>query len=829
MKILVIGGVAGGMSAAARARRLGEDSKIIVFERGNHVSFANCGLPYHIGGEIKKREALLLQTPESLQKILNLDVRTNQEVVKIDRIAKKITVKDLKENRQYDEIYDKLVLCPGAVPIKPKLPGIEHEKIFLLRNVDDMDKIKAVIDNGTAKSAVVIGGGYIGIEMAENLILRGLKVHVVEMLNQILPPFDFEMAKDLQNHLTANGVNLHLGTAAAAFRDISGRISVELQNSEVLEADFVILSVGVRPDSELAKNAGLKLNERGGIVVNECMQTSDPDIYAAGDAVEVADAVTGQASQIPLAGPANRQGRIVADNIFGKKSSYKSTLGTAILKVFQMTGGCTGASERILKRNNIPFSKVYLHPSNHAGYYPGSTPIHFKLIFANSDGKILGAQAIGFDGIDKRIDVVATAIKAGMTVYDLEDLELSYAPPYGSAKDAVNMAGFVASNLLRGDTECWYPEDFPSKTDKGLIVDVRPEDMFNLWHIPGAVNIPHGKLRKELDKLPKDKDIYLYCKVGFTSYLAYRLLKQKGFGYNNILKTLSGGIMTFCCYHGPGICSSERNVPFVPYSSEHVNSEKFTPATATEKVSNQEVILDACGLQCPGPIMKTKTAMDNLSTGDDLIVYASDPGFINDIKSWCMQNNHQLLGISGKIPKIEARIKKGNLTELRNSQTSVPRETNKTIVVFSGDLDKVLASFVIANGALAMGSKVTMFFTFWGINVLRKGEAQAPGKGLMDKMFGMMMPNGAKKLKLSKMNMLGIGTEMMKMVMKNKKVDDLPTLIESARKEGVKLVVCSMSMDIMGIKQEELIDGLEIGGVATFLQEADKSSATLFI
>ena len=827
MKILVVGGVAGGMSTAARARRLGEDSEIIVFERGNHVSFANCGLPYHIGGEIKNRESLLLQTPESLRRMLNLDVRTNQEVINIDRIARKITVKDLKANREYDENYDKLVLCPGAVPIRPKLPGIEHEKIFFLRNVEDMDKIKSVIDTGNAKSAVVIGGGYIGIEMAENLVLRGLKVHVVEMLNQILPPFDFEMAKDLQNHLAANCVNLHLGTAAAAFRDISGRISVELQNSEVLEADLVILSVGVRPDTELAKNAGLKLNERGGITVNEFMQTSDPDVYAAGDAVEVVDAVTGQPSQIPLAGPANRQGRIVADNIFGKKSTYKSTLGTAILKVFQMTGGCTGASERTLKRNNIPYLKVYLHPSNHAGYYPGSTPIHFKLIFAPSDGKILGAQAVGFDGVDKRIDVLATAIKAGMTVYDLEELELSYAPPYGSAKDAVNMAGFVASNLLREDVECWYPEDFPDKTNKGLIVDVRPEDMFNLWHIPGAVNIPHGKLRRELDKLPKDRDIYLYCRVGFTSYLSYRLLKQKGFGQNNILKTLSGGIMTFCCYHGTGVCSAEKNVPFVPYLSDPAKSEKVSPVSG--KPSNKEVILDACGLQCPGPIMRIKTAMDNLSTGDDLIIYASDPGFVNDIKSWCTQNGHQLLGISGKIPKVEARIKKGNLTDLRNPQTSIPRETNKTIVVFSGDLDKVLASFVIANGALAMGSKVTMFFTFWGINALRKGGVQASGKGLMDKMFGMMMPNGARKLKLSKMNMLGIGTEMMKMVMRNKRVDDLPTLIESARKAGVRLVVCSMSMDIMGMKEEELIDGLEIGGVATFLQEADMSSATLFI
>ncbi|OGV53464.1 MAG: pyridine nucleotide-disulfide oxidoreductase [Lentisphaerae bacterium GWF2_50_93] len=827
MKILIIGGVAGGMSAAARARRLSEDSEIIVFEKGRHVSFANCGLPYHIGGEIKNREALLLQTPESLRKTLNIDVRINQEVLSIDRIARKITIRDLKADRQYDETYDKLVLCPGAVPVMPKLPGIDNPKIFTLRNIEDMDRIKAEIDSGKVKSAVIIGGGYIGIETAENLVLRGIKVHVVEMLDQILPPFDFEMAKDLQNHIASNGVNLHLGTAAVSFKATPHGISAELKNSEVLEADLVILSIGVRPDSGLAQKAGLKLNERGGIIVNGNMLTSDPDIYAAGDAVEVQDAVTGQPSLIPLAGPANRQGRIVADNIFGKKSSYRSTLGTAILKVFQMSGACTGASEKALKKNNIPYKKVYLHPSNHAGYYPGATPIHLKMVFSPSDGKILGAQAVGFDGVDKRIDVFATAISSGMTVYDLENLELSYAPPYGSAKDAVNMAGFVASNYLRGDSDCWFAEDFPEKTNGGMIIDVRPEEMFNLWHIPGAVNIPLGKLRKEADKLPKDKNIYLYCKVGFTSYLAYRIMIQKNFGIEKGLKTLSGGIMTFCCHHGPGICSAERKVPFVPYSPEPVNAEKFTPSM--EKVSNREIILDACGLQCPGPIMRMRTEIEKLLPGDVLTVLASDPGFASDVKSWCSQNGHQLIGISGNMPRIEAKIRKGNMTELQNPQFQAFQKTKKTIVVFSGDMDKVLAAFVIANGAIAMGSEVTMFFTFWGINALRKNEPQASGKGFMDKMFGMMMPKGASKLKLSKMNMMGMGTAMMKMVMKDKKVEDLPTLIESARKSGARLVVCSMSMDVMGIKKEELLDGLEIGGVATFLQEADNSSATLFI
>ncbi|MFZ2653689.1 MAG: FAD-dependent oxidoreductase [Victivallales bacterium] len=827
MKILVIGGVAGGMSAAARARRLSEDSEIIVFEKGQYVSFANCGLPYHIGGEIKNREALLLQTPESLRKTLNIDVRVGQEVLDIDRIARKISIRDLKANRLYDETYDKLVLCPGAVPVRPKLPGIDSPKIFTLRNIEDMDKIKAEIDGGKVRSAVIIGGGYIGIETAENLVMRGIKVHVVEMLNQILPPFDFEMAMDLQSHLVANGVILHLGTAATTFRETSQGISVELQNSEVLEADLMILSIGVKPDSGLARKAGLKLNERGGILVNAQMQTSDSDIYAAGDAVEVQDAVTGQPSLIPLAGPANRQGRIVADNIFGKKSSYKSTLGTAILKVFQMSGACTGASEKVLGKNNIPYKKVYLHPSNHAGYYPGATPIHLKMLFSPYDGKILGAQAIGFDGVDKRIDVLATAISSGMTVYDLENLELSYAPPYGSAKDAINMAGFIAANYLRGDSDCWFPEDFPEKTKGGMIIDVRSEEMFNLRHIPGAVNIPLGKLRKEVYKLPKDKNIYLYCNVGFSSYLAYRIMKQKGFGIEKELKTLTGGIMTFCSHHGPESCSIERKAPLVPHSPNTVESEKIIPSK--EKTSNREITLDACGLQCPGPIMKMRAEIEKISPGDDLTVFSSDPGFASDVKSWCVQNGHQLLGISGKLPRIEAKIRKGNLPELRNTQVSASNRTKKTIVVFSGDMDKVLAAFVIANGAIAMGSEVTMFFTFWGINSLRRNEPQASGKSIMDMMFGMMMPKGASKLKLSKMNMMGMGTAMMKMVMKNKKVEDLPTLIETARKSGARLVVCSMSMDVMGIKKEELLEGLEIGGVATFLQEADNSSATLFI
>lgn len=545
MKLIIVGGVAAGGSAAARARRLDEDAEIIILERSQHVSFANCGLPYHIGGAIKDREQLLLQTPQSLQAILNLDVRVGNEVTGIDRKAKKVKITELKSGREYEESYDKLILCPGAIPIRPELPGIDHPRIFVLRNVDDMDRIKAEVDSG-AKNAVVIGGGYIGVEMAENLRKREMGVDLVEMVDQIMPPLDVEMARDLEHHMRWNGVRLHLGTAAAAFRDESGRIRVELIDGKMLSADLVIMSVGVKPDTSLAGEAGLELGTRGGIKVDGHMRTSDPDIYAAGDAVEVTDTVTGGPALIPLAGPANRQGRTAADNVLGRDSVYASTQGTAIVKVFDMTGGMTGASEKTLKKAGMPYRKIYIHPSGHAGYYPGTAPMHIKMLFAPDTGVILGAQVVGYDGVDKRIDIFAMAIRAEMTVHDLENLELAYAPPYGSAKDPINMAGFVGANVLKKDIGLWYPEDYPDKTRTGVVLDVRSRQEFEIWHIPGAVNIPISKIRSSLDSIPKDKPVFLYCKVGFRSYLAYRLLKQSGF---DRVCTLSGGTMTFCGYH----------------------------------------------------------------------------------------------------------------------------------------------------------------------------------------------------------------------------------------------------------------------------------------
>ena len=827
MKIVVIGGVAAGMSAAARARRLDEHADIVVFEKSAHVSFANCGLPYHIGGSIPERAALLLQTPQSLKASLNLDVRTGQEVIALDRARKVVRVHELVGGREYEESYDKLVLAPGAVPLRPDLPGLEHPRIFVLRNIEDMDRIKAAVDGG-ARSAVVIGGGYIGVEMAENFRDRGLAVDLVEMVDQIMPPLDPEMAWALQQHLEQHGVRLHLGTAAAAFRDAGGRVTAELKNGVTLTADFVLLSAGVRPEVTLAKAAGLDLGPRGGIRVDAHLRTSDPDIYAAGDAVEVPNTILPDVWLIPLAGPANRQGRIVAENICGHATTYTSTQGTAIVKVFAMTGGGTGATEKQLKRANVPYRKIYIHPSGHAGYYPGTAPMHIKLLFAPDTGKILGAQVIGCDGVDKRLDVFATALRAGMTVRDLESLELAYAPPFGSAKDPVNMAGFVASNLLLGDLQLWYAEDYPARTDAGVIVDVRSPQEFALWHIPGALNIPLGKLRTRLGELPKEKNIFVYCKVGFRSYLAYRLLRQRGFE----ARTLAGGANTFRAWHKDQVGAEPPETPFLAYAEEQMAAKaaiRGQPSAAGSQPTGKQVRLDCVGAQCPGPILRLKETMDGLAVGDEIVMIVTDPGFLSDAPAWCRSQGHALVSLRQDGPRIEAYIRK-TAPVAAPAAAAAPARTDKTMIVFSGDLDRAIAAFIIANGAAAMGNRVTMFFTFWGLNILRKPSAPPVHKALLERMFGWMMPRGPAALKLSKLNMLGVGTAMMKMVMAQKNVETLPNLIASASSSGrIRLVACSMTMDVMGLKKEELLDGLDYGGVAAMLDAADQSNATLFI
>lgn len=829
MKIVVVGGVAAGMSAAARARRLDEFAEIVVLERGHHVSFANCGLPYHIGEVITERSRLLVQTPTSLRDQLDIDVRIGVEAVGIDRTAHVVRVRDVDSGAEYDEPYDKLILTPGADPVRPALPGIDLPAIHVLRRIGDMDVIKAAVDGagGTAgvRHAVVIGAGYIGLEMAENLHERGVAVEVVEMADQIMPALDRELTTTVENYLRAHDVALHLGTAAAAFTERpDGRVRVELKNTTVIDTDLVIMAAGVRPSTALAVAAGLEIGPRGGITVDRHMRTSDPDIYAAGDAVEVEHTVLPGTWLIPLAGPANRQGRVAAENVCGRETVYESTQGTSIVKVFDMVAGGTGASEKQLVAAGIAFDAVQTHPHGHAGYYPGTAMMHVKVLFAPGTGRILGAQIAGFDGVDKRLDVLATALRAGITVYDLETLELSYAPPFGSAKDPVNMIGFVASNTLRGDLTLWHAGDYPQATDGARIIDVRGPEEFALWHLPGADNVPLETLRLAQADWDRSTPLRLYCAVGFRSYLAYRALVQRGF---TDVSTLSGGLTTFRAYHDVAPSDLDAPTPVISYASASP-APSSAPATSTGVL----VDLDCTGLACPGPIMKLQDAVLALAPGDEIVAHVSDAGFRLDGPAWAARNGHEILSLVPEGPGYAARIRKGAPTATTGAALSGPAsrlKDKKSFVVFSGELDKVLAAFILANGAVAMGDEVSMFFTFWGLNALRRENPPARTRSRMDRMFGAMMPSGAESLKLSTLNMLGGGTMLMKKVMKDHQVPSLTELIASAQGAGVRLVGCTMTMDLLGIAVDDLIAGVELGGVATFLGEANESNGAFFI
>ncbi|MBC7250724.1 MAG: FAD-dependent oxidoreductase [Anaerolineae bacterium] len=824
-KILIVGGVAGGASAATRLRRLDETAEIIVFERGPYVSFANCGLPYHIGGVIKDREALLVATPESLRARFNLDVRTKQEVISIDRARKEITVRVLDTGETYREDYDKLILSPGARPFVPPVPGVDLPGVFQLRTIPDMDAIKAHVDSGKARAAVVVGGGFIGLEMAENLMQRGLEVTVVEMLDQVMPPLDFEMAALVHRHLQLKNVRLALGDGLQSISQENDRLTVTLASGRTARADLVILSVGVRPESDLARDAGLEVGPRGHIVVNEYLQTSDPDIYAIGDVIQVTHPVTGQPTAIPLAGPANRQGRLVADHILGRRVAYLGTLGTSIAKVFDLAVATTGLNAKQLQQQSIAFRSTITHSQDHASYYPGASQMTIKLLYTPDEGRLLGAQVVGVRGVDRTIDILATALTAGMTVFDLEHLELAYAPPYSSAKDPVNVAGFVAANWLRGDTDVvQWDEIAHLDPDKEGLLDVRTSLECDLGCIEGAVRIPLDELRQRLGELSKDKRWITYCKVGQRGYFAERILKQHGYRAAN----LTGGWDTYEPATSKQDNFDEWRSPQAPASAELVqpllvrDHSQAGAAAAT-------VELDACGLQCPGPIMAVYKKMQDMQPGEVLKVTATDPGFARDIPAWCASTGNQLLDLKQEGTTLTAWIRKQERAEQDVVVTSGPTPNSKTLVVFSGELDRALAAFVIANGAAAMGQQVTMFFTFWGLNILRRPEAVPVKKSFIEKMFGWMLPRGADKLKLSKLNMGGAGTAMMKAVMKAKNVDPLPQLIKSAQENGVRLIACQMSMDIMGIKPEELIDGVEVGGVATYISEADQAKVNLFV
>ncbi|CAH2212056.1 CoA-disulfide reductase [Tepidibacter aestuarii] len=819
-KIVIVGGVAGGASTAARLRRLDENAEIIMFERGEYISFANCGLPYYIGETITERDALLVQTVEGMSKKFNMDIRNLSEVVKINRLDKTITVKNLRTDESYEESYDVLVLSPGASPIKPPIEGIDDAKnLFTLRNIPDTDSIKNFVDNNHPKKAVVVGGGFIGIEMAENLHDRGVQVTLVEMSNQIMAPVDYEMASILHSHIKDKGVNLILEDGVKEFKN-NGK-QIVLSSGKTIDTDMIILSIGVRPESSLAKDAGLDIGERGTIKVDDTLRTSDKSIYAIGDAIEVKDYINKKPTMIPLAWPANRQGRLTADHIMGRNVKYNGTLGTSIAKVFDMTVASTGNNEKTLKKLGVKYKAIHVHPNSHAGYYPGAFPVSLKLIFDPTNGKIFGAQAVGYDGIDKRIDVIATAIKGGLNVLDLPDLELSYAPPYSSAKDPVNMAGYVASNIIEGLVDVVYWDEIDKIVENGgLLIDVREAIERDMGYIKGSINIPLGEIRNRLDEIPKNKEVYITCQVGLRGYLACRILSQHGYK----VKNLDGGYKTYSSVFEPS-SSSSCDCGVTDSGTTNIEEDCLMEIKPT-------VSLNACGLQCPGPIMKVYQNIENMKDGEVLEISASDPGFAKDIASWCDKTGNTLLKSDFENNSFKALIQKGqsgNLNRLNDSSMLTETKDGATMVVFSGDLDKAIASFIIATGAASMGKKVTMFFTFWGLNVLRKHDAPNVEKDTLEKMFSMMMPKGPSKLPLSKMQMGGMGPKMINHVMAKKNVDSLETLMKNAMDLGVKIVACSMSMDVMGLKEEEFIDGVEIGGVASYLGAAEDSGLNLFI
>lgn len=820
--IVIVGGVAGGASAAARLRRLNENDHIILYERGEHISFANCGLPYHIGNSIANRDKLLIQTPQGMNDRFRIDVRTKTEVVRIDRQRKQVVTRRTDTGEEEAQPYDFVVLSPGAKPIVPDIEGLaEADNAYTLRNLADMDRIKQAVDEREVSHATVVGGGFIGIEMAENLRERGLKVTIVERNDQLLKTLDVEMARIVEQHMTMKGIQLRFN---ANITRIGGRgRTISFAEGAAIRTDMIILAVGVQPENGLAKDAGLALGARGAIKVNEHLQTSDPTIYAVGDAIEVKDRALGFETYVPLAWGANRQGRLVADHLNGRPASYIGAYGTSIVKAFDLTAASTGNNERTLKRLGIPYEALHIHPLSHAGYYPGASSLALKLLFDRETGTIYGAQAVGADGADKRIDVVATAMRGGLTAADLADLELSYAPPYSSAKDPVNMAGYVAGNVIDGLTETmqWHEVDAYVEGG-GVLVDVRDPVEREFGAIPGSINIPLNELRGRLAELPRDREIVVSCQVGLRGYYALRLLAEHGYRVRNV----DGGYKTYAAAYG----KNESKIADTPAARTQPRTEPSaqSPRIGAAPGANRTILVDACGLQCPGPIVKVYEAMSGIAEGERLQVKATDFGFAPDIVQWSAKTGNTVESVDTSGGVVTAIVRKGRAEPAADAGLR-PEKNGATMVVFSGDLDKTIAAFIIATGAAAMGKKVTMFFTFWGLNALRRPDAPKMRKTAMEAMLGMMMPKSSAGLPLSKMNMAGIGPRMIRRVMDSKNAQSLESLMDGALKAGVNLIACTMSMDIMGIKREELIDGIDYAGVASYLGDAEDAGLNLFI
>ncbi|TDM17526.1 CoA-disulfide reductase [Macrococcoides canis] len=808
---MIIGGVAGGASVAARLRRLDEQDEITIIERGPHVSFANCGLPYYIGDEIKDRDKLLIQTPELMNNRMNINVRTNTEATQINPDNKTVVLKT--EHGVEEASYDILILSMGARAIEVPIEGAKQSHVFTLRNIPDMDKIKSYINERNVKTASVVGGGFIGLEMAENLHALGIDVTLFELGDQVMPGMDKDMTKLLETHMVQRGVNLKL---KSSIKEINEH-NVTADNGEVIQSDMVIMAIGVIPESTIAQEAGIKTGVKGAIKTNDVFETSVKDIYAIGDVAEITHKISQQDVHIPLAWIANREGRLLADHLNGKQIDKIKPIGTAIAKVFDLTAASTGLNERTLKMQGLDYHIIHVSGQSNATYYPGAEPMTIKALFS-PEGKIYGAQIVGHKGVDKRIDLIASAMTFNQDIRSLAQIEIAYAPPFSSAKDPVNMVGYIAQNVLDDEMKMVHYDEIENFNQ---IIDVREPIEYEMGTIERAKNIPLGTLRNRLADLDKDEPVAIFCQVGQRGYNAARILQNNGFDVVN----LDGGYKHYKAMH------ETVHTPEVK-AVEQTQIEERTKKEQPMKKEDRRII-EASGLQCPGPILKVKENMDEMKDGEQLEIHVTDFGFCTDIEAWAKNTGNTLISNETKDGKVVAVVQKGadlpvNVMNDKEGHQLVETKNGATMVVFSGDLDKALASFIIATGAASYGKEVTMFFTFWGLNVIKKPGVTIAKEGL-DKMFSKMMPKHAGQLPISKMNMGGAGARMIRHVMNKKKVDSLETMIEKAQSMGIKMVACTMSMDIMAVTKEELIDGVEYGGVATYLGDTEQSNLNLFI
>ncbi|MFA7190068.1 MAG: FAD-dependent oxidoreductase [Sphaerochaetaceae bacterium] len=814
MTYVVIGGVAGGAGVAARLRRMDESATIIMAEQGPYLSYANCGLPYYAGNVISDRQRLFVTKEETFRDVFDIDTRVNTKAIAIDASKHSVTLENLVSGEKEDIVYDKLVLSLGAKPFVPPIEGKDDKAVFTVRNVPDIDKVVSAVDAG-AKTAVVIGGGFIGLEMAENLKERGLDVSLVEGSPQCMVTLDQDLSAQVHQALRLNGIKLHLNSKVEAVIRDGSTVTVKTSRGSISGADMVIMAIGVTPDTQIAREAGIDLAPRGHILVNERFETSQKDIYAIGDAIAYPSPITGKPQAIALAGPANKMARLCADSmVTGSCEHYRGTYGASVAKVFDISAGSVGLNSRMLEAEGIEFKTAITHARSSASYYPGSQALTAKVLYDPKTGKILGGQLVGGAGVDKHIDVLSTLMSKNGTVEDLAEFEQAYAPPFNSAKDILNMLGFIATNDMKGLDHIIDCSEMGKMIENGaLVVDVRNPIEFELGAIPGSVNIPHFEIRKRMAEIPKDRDIILTCAMGLRGHIAGRILLQSG--YTRIFN-LTGG------YRSWSALEEDRKAD-EKWDCQNLADVEKKMDTNTKK---DKLVLDACGLQCPGPIVQLKHKIDTMETGQILEVKASDPGFMNDVKSWCSMTGNSLKSLNSANGTITAVIERG-----LPKQSCEIQSCNKgaTIIVFSNSFDKALASFVLANGAAASGKDVVMFFTFWGLSVLRKHPNKKVKKDFMGKMFGSMLPSDMDHLKLSSMNFAGMGPKMMRSRMTKKNVNQLRQMFAEAKASNVRFIACQMSMDIMGITADELLDGVEIGGVGTYMAEASKSDVNLFI